>query len=182
MTKSSSYIGMKINRSVDLSKIYISQQGLTQRIICDFLPNNFPAATSPASSHLFNHVPEDKPNDRIKYLSIMAIMYLTRLTRPDVLLATAYLATKVQHPKEGDYKVALRIISYLKGTPSHGIVVNCREHKFHLHYDASWTSHNDFGWVLKLGESFLGSKCLKQRVGSPSSTVKKLSTVDGLKN
>ena len=54
-------------------------------------------------------------------------MYVARLTRPDVLLATAYLATKAQHPKEGDYKVALRIISYLHCTTSYGIVVNCRE-------------------------------------------------------
>ena len=118
---------MTINRSVDQSKIYISQQGLTQRIICDILPDNFPAVTSPASSHLLNHVPEDKPDDKIKYLSIiMAIMYVAGLTRPDVLLATSYLATKAQHPKESDYKAALRIISYLTGTPSHGSVVNCR--------------------------------------------------------
>ena len=64
-------------------------------------------------------------------------MYVARLTRPDVLLATAYLATKAQHPKEGDYKAALRIISYLKGTTSYGIVVNCCELKFHRHFDAS---------------------------------------------
>ena len=92
----------------------------------------------------------------------MAIMYVVRLTRPDVLLATAYLATRAQHPKKGDYKAALRIISYLKGTPSHGIVVPCRELKFHLHCDASWACHNDgsshTGWILKLGESFLGEK------------------------
>ena len=73
--KASSYIGMTINRSVDLSKIYISQQGLTQRIFCDFLPDNFLAATSPASSHLFNHVPEDKPS---KYLSIIMALCIWR--------------------------------------------------------------------------------------------------------
>ena len=154
---------MTINRSVDLSKISLSQEGLTERIICDFLPDTFLAATSLASSHLFNHVPEDKPYGRIKYLSIIiAIMYVARLTRPDVVLATPYLATKAQHLKEGDYKAALRIISYLNGTPSHVIVVNCRELKFHLRCDASWASHNDgsshTGWVLKLGESFLRSK------------------------
>ena len=33
----------------------------------------------------------------------MAIMYVARLTRPDVRHATDYLATKAQHPKEGDY-------------------------------------------------------------------------------
>ena len=124
--KASSYIGMTINSSVDLSKIYISQQGLTQHIICDFSSDNFPATTSLASSHLFNHMPEDKAYDRIKYPSIiMAIMYVARLTRLDILLATAYLATKAQHRKEGDHKVALCIIFYLNpsGTPSHDIVV-----------------------------------------------------------
>jgi hypothetical protein len=113
----SSYIGMSIQRSADQSELYISQKGLTQRIISDFLPDDFPQAASPASSHLFNQCSDDKPYDKIKFLSIiMAIMYLARLSRPDVLLATAYLATKAQHPKEGDYKAALRIISYLKAT------------------------------------------------------------------
>ena len=60
--KASSYIGMTINRSVDLSKIYISQQGLTQRII---LPDNFPSTTSPTLSHLFDHAPENKLYDRL---------------------------------------------------------------------------------------------------------------------
>ena len=39
------------------------------------------------------------------------------------------------------------------------------------------------GWILKLGESFLGSKSSKQRVCSPSSTdAEIIATVDGLKN
>ena len=186
--QASSYIGMSINRSSDLSTIYISQRGLTQRIISDFLPDDFPVAASPASSHLFNHEPEDKPYDRILFLSIiMAIMYLARLSRPDVLLATAFLATKAQNPTEGHHRAALRIISYLKATITHGIKINCQELRFHLHCDASWASHHDgsshTGWILKMGESFLGSKSSKQRVGSPSSTdAEIISTVDGLKN
>ena len=36
----------------------------------------------------------------------MAIMYIARLSRLDQLLATAYLATKSQHPKQGDHKAA----------------------------------------------------------------------------
>ena len=76
----------------------------------------------------------------------MEIMCVARLTRPDVLLAKAYLATKAQHPKEGDYKAALRIISYLKGAPSHGIVINCRVLKFHLHCDASILKVRNSAW------------------------------------
>ena len=85
----------------------MSQKGLASQIISDFLPEDFPSATSPASLHLFNHVPDDKPNNRTKLLSI--IMHIARLSRPD-LHATAYLATKAQHYKESDHKDALRII------------------------------------------------------------------------
>ena len=64
--KASSYIGMSIKRSSDLSEIYISQRGLSQRIIDNILPVNYPKASSPASSNLFNSVPDDKHFDRIK--------------------------------------------------------------------------------------------------------------------
>ena len=121
---------MAITRSPDLSQIYISQKGLATRIISDFLPDDFPSATSPASSHLFNHVPDDKPYDRIIFSVIMPIMYIARLSRPDLLLGTAYLATKAQHPKEGDHKAALRIISYMKATINHGIKISCLEIKY----------------------------------------------------
>ena len=186
--QATSYVGMTITRSQNQSQIFISKKGLAQRIISDFLPDDFPSATSPASSHLFNNVPDDKPYDRIKFLSIiMSIMYLARLSRPDLLLATAYLATKAQRPKEGDHKAALRIISYIKTTINHGIKIDCKQLKFHLHSDASWASHHDgsshTGWILKMGESFLGSKSSKQRIGSPSSTdAEIIATVDGLKN
>ena len=93
--KASSYIGMFIKRSLDLSEIYISQRGLSQRIIDDFLPDDYPKAASSASPDLFNSVPDNKPFDRIMYMSIiMAVIYLARLSRPDVLLATANLVTK----------------------------------------------------------------------------------------
>ena len=45
-------------------------------------------------------------------------MHVARLTRPYAPLPTAYLATKAQHPIEGDYKATLRIISYLNGWKS----------------------------------------------------------------
>ena len=38
----SSYIGMSITRSTNLDQIYVSQFGLTNRVIADFLPDKFP--------------------------------------------------------------------------------------------------------------------------------------------
>jgi len=54
-----SYEGMTITRSHDQSQIFLSQKGLAQRIISQFLSDDFPSATSPTSSHLFNQIPED---------------------------------------------------------------------------------------------------------------------------
>jgi len=184
----SSYIGMSIKRSSDLSKLYISQNGLTNRIIADFLPDNFPTAASPASSHLFNNVSTGPSYDRIKYLSlIMAMMYVARLTRPDILLSISFLATKSQQPTDADYNNALRVLAYLKSTSNYGIIIKCQELKLHIHCDASWASHHDgnshTGWLVKMGQSYLGCKSGKQRVGSPSSTdAEIIATSDALKN
>jgi hypothetical protein len=114
-------------------------------------------------------------------------MYIARLTRPDILLTISYLATKSQQPTDIDHKNALRVLSYLKETSNYGIKINCQEMRLHLHCDASWASHRDgnshTGWILKLGQSYLGCKSSKQRVGSPSSTDAELiATADGLKN
>ena len=155
-------------------QIYVSQFGLTNRVIADFLPDEFPKASSPAT-HLFNNVSEGQKYDRIKYLSQnMAIMNIARLTRPDILLSISYLATKSQQPT--DYKNALRVLSYLKETSTYGIIIYCQELKFHLHCDASWASHHDgnshTGWILKMGTSYLGCKSSEQRVGPHQPTPK----------
>ena len=72
----------------------------------------------------------------------MAIMDVARLTRLDVVLSTAYLTTKAQHPKRVTIKWRPDPL-HMKGTISHGIIVHCRQLKFHLHCDASWASHHD---------------------------------------
>ena len=45
--------------------------------------------------------------DLIKYLSlIMEMMYIARLTRPEILLAISYLATKSKQPTDADFKIS----------------------------------------------------------------------------
>ena len=86
-TADSSYIGMPITRSTHLDQIYVYQFGLTNRVIADFLPDEFPKASSPVSSHQFNNVWAGQKYDGIKYLSlIMTMMYKARLSRQDILL------------------------------------------------------------------------------------------------
>ena len=64
---------MSITRLNHLDQICVSQFGLTNRVIAGFLPNEFPKASSPASSYLFNNVSEGQKYDRIKYLSLIMV-------------------------------------------------------------------------------------------------------------
>ena len=115
-------------------------------------------------------------------------MYVARLTRPDVLPAISFLASKSQQPTDADYNNALRVLANLKSTLNYGMVIQYTELKIHLHCDASqWASHHDgnchAGWILKMGKSYLSCKSGKQRVGSPSSTDAEIIAIsDALKN
>ena len=113
---------MAITRPI--SNIHISK-GSSYSNYIRLLTRRVPVSHIPSVIASLNHVPDDKPYDRIKFVSIIIaiIMYIARLSRSDLQLATAYLATKAQHPKEGDHKVALRIISYMKATINHEIKI-----------------------------------------------------------
>jgi len=109
-------------------------------------------------------------------------MKVIRLTRPDVLLATAYHATKAQHSKEGDYNAALCIISYLQVMVSSSTVASLS-----FTFIARLLGHPTMMTAVTLNGSSnlasLGSKSSKQRVGSPSSTdAETIPTVDDLNN
>jgi hypothetical protein len=119
-------------------------------------------------------------NDFIKqsdYLSlVMKLMYLARLTRPDILFSVTYLATKSQYPTSKDWKDAIRIVKYLYGTQTYGIHVNCTSLDMYAHCDASYGTHADgkghTGFILSIGNtlSYLHARSVKQKVGSLSST------------
>ena len=46
----------------------------------------------------------------------MSLFYVAKRTRPDILFAVSYLATKCSEPTQNDYNKTLRILSYLKST------------------------------------------------------------------
>ena len=61
--------------------------------------------------------------DSKQYLSlIMSLMYAARFTRPDVLMLVSFLATRCQNPRHSDWRKALRILYYLYGTRTEGLV------------------------------------------------------------
>jgi hypothetical protein len=173
-----SYLGMTITRSEDLKEMTITQQGLTAKIINSYLTSDTSSSRTPANTDLFGYDTSSSPSyDRKQYLSmVMSLMYLARLTRPDILLATTFLASRSQCPTIEDWKRGERIMKYLSGTKNYGVKINCRDLQIHAYCDASYGSHIDgrshSGYVIALGSSlsYLSSRSCKQTSASLSST------------
>jgi hypothetical protein len=120
---------MTITRSEDLKEMTITQQGLTAKIINSYLTSNIPSSRTPANTDLFGYDTSSSPSyDRKQYLSmVMSLMYLARLTRPDILLATTFLASRSHCPTIEDWKRRDRIMKYLSSSRNYGVKINCRD-------------------------------------------------------
>jgi hypothetical protein len=114
---------------------------------------------------------------RRAFLSVvMKVMYLARLTRPDLLLATSYLASRSHIVTETDVIHLRRLLGYLKRTIETGITLNCDSLNIVAGCDASYGIHSDgkghTGFCVGLGttQSYVYCRSGKQTVGSTSST------------
>jgi len=183
--KADAYLGMSILQSEDRSTISLSQTGLIQKLLDEHLADNVSPLSTPATPDLFS-LDETSPRleDNRHFLSIvMSLMYLARLTRPDILLAVTFLASRAHVATSQDLSKLGRILRYLKGTRDTPLVIRCNEMNFRLccHVDASFGCHPDgkshSGYTIFCGTgadnsvlSYLHSRSVKQKLSALSST------------
>ena len=115
--------------------------------------------------------------DHRDYLSlVMSLMFIARMTRPNILLTVTYLASKSSNPTKLEWNRCIRVVQYLKTTRDYGLHINCQDLQLHAHCDASYGLHIDrmshTGFSVSLGStfSFLMAKSTKQRIRALSST------------
>jgi hypothetical protein len=141
-------------------------------------------ASTPASSELFS-IDENSSQltseDRIKFHSTVAkLLYLAKRTRPDVLLATNFLTTRVKNPTLEDSDKLDRVMRYLNSTVDLGIVLRPDPSPISIvaHVDASFGTHPDgkghTGMCIALGRGPVYIKSSKQRIVCKSSTESEL--------
>ena len=113
--------------------------------------------------------------DPAPFLSqVMALMYLARNMRFDVMLPTAYLCTKVKNPTREDGFKLFKVIDYLKRTKEDGLIFKKEStDELTIYVDCAYKCHNDLkghtGIIMKLGVNTIGIRCHKHRDGSRSS-------------
>lgn len=112
----SPHLGVSLKQSADRSHITLTQEGLIQKILSENLSHTAAPAGTPTGSNLFEETGYNTPlleEERKKILSItMGLMYIARLTRPDILLPVTYLAARVHVATKADKRKLARVLRY----------------------------------------------------------------------
>jgi hypothetical protein len=109
------YLGMSIVKNKD--GISVHQRGYIDTLGIKFGIDPEIRVDNPTNSEFLNKQEDEESVDASKYLSlVMSLMYLARFTRPDILMATTYLATKSSKPSKSDYSKLIQILSYVMTT------------------------------------------------------------------
>lgn len=188
---------VKINYSID-SHLGINMETqengsvkLTQPKLLGQIFQNYPNATTDSkypATQRSNKI-DTTPVSQHDYLQLLGkLLYMTN-SRPDIMTATSYAATKAKSPTISDYNDLLRIVNFLRDTPDHGLILYPNSTsttdpdtkiKLVAYVDAAYMSHTDAGshtgYCIALcpansePKSYFHSKSQKQKLISTSST------------
>jgi histone deacetylase 1/2 len=109
------------------------------------------------------------------HFQVAKLLYLSKRTRPDILLAVSFLTTRVQKPDIDDYHKHSRVLKYINGSKDLGVILRAESPlKLHAYIDASYGVHQDgkgySALALTLGQGSILAKSSKQKLVTKSST------------
>jgi len=179
-----SYLGMQIEYQKQEAVIKVSQIGYAKDIVDKNLRGLRKPPPTPCVEDIVGEHIDSPRTDKHAYLSaVMSIMYLARLTRPDLLFAVTTLATKCADPREIDMQNLNRLIRYLAGTINRGYTFRGDADMMARAYaDASHGLHSDgrgHGAIaITLGSAPVMTRCFKLKPTTRSSSESELYVLD----
>ena len=173
-----SYLGMNIEYDRSNKKIRVSQSGAVQEIVAKHgLDSLRKYPKTPAQMETLLDAHEDSPKcNKTEFLSlVMSLMYIARLTRPDILMPVTALSTRNADPTDADFANLLRIVRYLAGTTDIGLEFDGNVAVSPAIYaDASHNIYPDArghaGMIITLGSAPILSRSFKIKYVSRSSS------------
>jgi len=150
------YLGMNIERIGDLYSV--SQVGYIEKLISKY--PDVKTCKYPYNLDIFKmDGTKSEKIDKNDYLSlIMSLMYLAKLTRPDILMPCSYLASFSSDPRVVHMESAMKIVGYLKATRLKTSIIKASSDLF-MYCDASFNVHPDgkghSGMVMVFGGNIL---------------------------
>jgi hypothetical protein len=170
-----SYLGMHLQ--VERGRIKISMQAYVEGLMkeCDITDS----VSSPATADLFKVDADSlllhKRDAKVFHTVVAKLLYLSKRVRADILLAVAFLTTRVKAPTEQDNKKLQRVLKYLNGTKDQCLLLKpTGELKLEGFIDAAFGCHNDgkshTGVLITFGKCMVATMSSKQKIVSKDST------------
>jgi len=168
------FLGIEVARSP--TGIFLCQRKYTLDIITEAgLLGAKPASSPLDPNHHLPLVTGIPLSDSTQYQRLVGRLIYLSVTRPDISYSVHMLAQFIQTRVQEHWDAALRVVRYLKGTPSQGIIlrVDC-DLQLYGWCDADWatcplTRRSLTGWIVFLGNSPISWKTKKQHTVSRSS-------------
>jgi hypothetical protein len=179
-----SYLGIQIRKESN-GDIRLTQQGYIETILKRYRFDNLAKTPkTPSTDNMLTDDDEAKPINKKDYLSLtMALMYVARFTRPDILFSVSYLATKCSNPNEWHFMKLKRILKYLAGTQNEGMTFRSDVPFVPAVYvDASHLIHQDgrghHGMLITNGSAPVGYRSVKLKLMTRSSSETELVSLE----
>ena len=118
----SHFLNVNIARNGD--HLTLSQRSYITKILERFNMSECHTSPLPANSSDLDVNAKPLPPEKPYRQLIGALVYLAHTTRPDIAFVTGLLARQVQSPSLHHWKVATRVLRYLKGTLDLGITMH----------------------------------------------------------
>jgi len=171
--KNISYISLYIETD-NVGNRIVSQKGFRKELISRYrsdIDNIKAVIETPSCGNLLEEDDDEvEYKDKSHYLSIiMALMYLARLTRYEILFTVSYLATKGTKPSMKHYRAACRVLRYIECSGDYGIVFkkDCR-FGIRVGADASHRMYKDGkgqgGIMVSIGSGVVHARSFKIKV------------------
>ena len=173
-----SYLGMHI--VVKGGKINVSMAAYVEGLLKEYRVVG--SVTSPATGDLFKEGDEGLLSAtcaRTFHTIVAKLLYLSKRARPDILIAVAYLTTRVKSPTAGDMTKLNRVLKYLNGSVNRCLILNPHGPLVVIGYiDAAFGLHSDgkshTGMVISVAGATVMCKSSKQRIVTRDSTESEL--------
>ncbi|KAK2996001.1 hypothetical protein RJ640_019468 [Escallonia rubra] len=163
------YLGIEVKQKDD--GIFISQEAYAKEVLKRFNMENCNPISIPieVENKLSRHVKEG-PIDRTLFRSVVGSLRYLTCTRPDILFAVGYISRYMENPTTYHFKVAKRILRYLKGTIDLGIFYPASgDMKLVGYSDSDWARDVDdrkstTGFIFYFGEAAFTWTSKKQSI------------------
>jgi hypothetical protein len=173
-----SYLGMTVDFEVE-GECSVAMTGYENSMVDTY--NYMKNHPTPALEDLFeiDSTSEKLTEDEMKHFHtyVAKLLYLAKRTRPECLVATSFLCTRVTRSTKQDWTKLDRVMGYLRGTPDRSIILRPGNMGIvpRLYVDASYGVHADgkshTGSSIVIGDTgAVFNKSCKQSIVTKSST------------